>query len=62
MKLLRGTHESHPRVSPLVASRGVYSFSSPAAYETDGEWNQARSAEVVVEAVPQALRVVVPAR
>ena len=33
---------------------------APPAYETDGEWNQARSAEVVIEAVPQALRVLVP--
>jgi diacylglycerol kinase (ATP) len=60
--LLRGTHLAHPRVSAVSASRLVYRFAAPPAYETDGEWNQARSAEVVIEAVPQALRVLVPAR
>jgi diacylglycerol kinase (ATP) len=58
--LLRGAHLSHPRVSAVSASRLVYRFTAPPAFETDGEWNQARSAEVVVEAVPQALRVLVP--
>jgi diacylglycerol kinase (ATP) len=58
--LLRGTHLAHPRVSAVSASRLVYRFTAPPAFETDGEWNQARSAEVVVEAVPQALRVLVP--
>ena len=62
VRLLRGTHVRHPRVSAASASRLVYRFASPPAYETDGEWNQARSAEVVVEAVPRALRVLVPAR
>jgi diacylglycerol kinase (ATP) len=60
VKLLRGTHESHPRVSSLAASRLVYRFSSPPAYETDGEWNQARGTELALEAVPRALRVLVP--
>jgi diacylglycerol kinase family enzyme len=45
-----------------TAKRLVYRFEAPPAYETDGEWNQARSAEVVVEAVPRALQVLVPAR
>jgi diacylglycerol kinase family enzyme len=62
VRLLRGTHLKHPRVSAVSASRLVYRFAAPPAYETDGEWNQARSAEIVVEAVPQALRVLVPAR
>jgi diacylglycerol kinase (ATP) len=62
VRLLRGTHVGHPRVAAASASRLVYRFASPPAYETDGEWNQARSAEVVVEAVPRALRVLVPAR
>jgi diacylglycerol kinase (ATP) len=60
--LLRGTHLKHPRVSAVSASRLVYRFTAPPTYETDGEWNQARTAEVVVEALPQALRVLVPAR
>ena len=62
VRLLRGTHLAHPRVSAVSASRLVYRFAAPPAYETDGEWNQARSAEVVLEAVPQALDVLVPAR
>ena len=60
--LLGGTHLKHPRVSAVSASRFVYRFAAAPTYETDGEWNQARSAEVVVEAVPKALRVLVPAR
>ena len=62
VRLLRGTHLRHPRVTAVSASRLVYRFPAPPAYETDGEWNQARSAEVVVEAVPKALRVLVPGR
>jgi len=62
VRLLRGTHLKHPRVSAVAASRLVYRFAVPPAYETDGEWNQARSAEVLVEAVPRALRVLVPPR
>jgi diacylglycerol kinase (ATP) len=62
VRLLRGTHLRHPRVSAVSASRLAYRFTAPPAYETDGEWNQARSAEVVIEAVPQALRVLVPGR
>ena len=58
--LLRGTHLAHPRVSAVSASRLVYRFGPPPTYETDGEWNQARSSEVVVPSVPRALRVLVP--
>jgi diacylglycerol kinase family enzyme len=61
VRLLRGTHLKHPRVTAVSASRLVYRFAVPPAYETDGEWNQARSAEVVIEAVPKALSVLVPA-
>jgi len=62
VRLLRGTHLRHPGVTAATASRLVYRFAAPPAYETDGEWNRARSAEIVVEAVPKALRVLVPAR
>jgi diacylglycerol kinase family enzyme len=58
--LLRGTHLAHPRVCAVSASRLVYRFATPPSYETDGEWNQARSSEVVVQSVPRALRVLVP--
>jgi diacylglycerol kinase (ATP) len=61
VRLLRGTHLAHPRVSAVRARRLVYRFVEPPAYETDGEWNQARSSEVVIEAVPKALRVLAPA-
>ena len=61
VRLLRGTHLRHPRVSALRARRLVYRFAEPPAYETDGEWNQARSSEVVIEAMPKALQVLAPA-
>ena len=35
-------------------------FDAPPAYETDGEWHRAASADLTVEAVPGALRVLVP--
>jgi diacylglycerol kinase (ATP) len=60
--LLRGTHLRHRRVTAASAARLVYRFAAPPAYETDGEWNQARSAEIAIEAVPKALRVLVPGR
>ena len=59
VRLLHGTHARHPRVSSLLARRLVYRFARPPAYETDGEWNQARAAELVVESVPGALDVLV---
>ena len=62
VRLLRGTHLRHPRITARSASRLVYRFAAPPTYETDGEWNQARSAELVIEAVPGALQVLVPAR
>jgi diacylglycerol kinase (ATP) len=62
VRLLRGTHLRHPKVTGVSAARLVCRFAAPPAYETDGEWNQARSAEVVIEAVPKALRVLVPER
>jgi diacylglycerol kinase (ATP) len=61
VRLLRGTHLKHPRVTAVSAKRLVYRFAAPPAFETDGEWNQARSAEVVIEVVPRALSVLVPA-
>lgn len=60
VRLLLGTHAAHPRVSHVVAQRLVYRFDAPPTYETDGEWNQARGTELVIEAVPRALRVRVP--
>jgi diacylglycerol kinase (ATP) len=59
-RLLLGRHGSHPRVGHVQAARLVYRFATPPPYETDGEWNQARAPELVVESVPKALRVLVP--
>ncbi len=61
LRLLRGRHLSHPKVEAISTSRLVCRFEAPPSYETDGEWNRARSAELVVEAVPRALSVLVPA-
>ena len=61
VKLLRGTHGADPAVESVRARSFRLRFDAPPAYETDGEWNRARSAELLVEAVPEALRVLVPA-
>jgi YegS/Rv2252/BmrU family lipid kinase len=60
VRLLFGSHTSHPQVTREAAARLVYRFEAPPTYETDGEWNQARGNELVIEAVPRALRVRVP--
>jgi diacylglycerol kinase (ATP) len=61
LRLLRGTHLAHARVSSVSTRRLVCRFAAPPRYETDGEWNQARAAELVIESVPGALDVLVPA-
>jgi diacylglycerol kinase family enzyme len=61
VKLLRGTHGGDPAVEAVRGRSFRLRFDSPPAYETDGDWNRARSAEVRVETVPAALRVLVPA-
>jgi diacylglycerol kinase (ATP) len=60
-QLLRGTHEASPEVKASSGRRYRLRFQAPPAYETDGEWNQARTPEVTVESLPGALRVLVPA-
>jgi diacylglycerol kinase (ATP) len=59
-QLLRGTHQSSPEVRATTGRAYRLRFQAPPAYETDGEWNQARSAELTVESVPAALRMLVP--
>jgi len=59
-RLLRGTHIGHPRVESLSADKLVCRFDAPPSYETDGEWNRARSAELTIECVRRALSVLVP--
>jgi diacylglycerol kinase (ATP) len=56
----RGTHVGHPEVKVEQASSFSLSFPSPPAYETDGEYNRAKSATLEVRCVPRALRVVTP--
>ena len=59
-RLLRGTHGGAPEVASRRGRRLDLRFDAPPAYETDGEWHRAVSAEVTIEAVPGALRVLVP--
>ena len=61
VKLLRGTHGADAAVEAVRGRSFRLRFDSPPSYETDGDWNRARSAEVRVETVPAALRVLVPA-
>jgi diacylglycerol kinase (ATP) len=61
LRLLKGTHAEAREVTQLPGSRFELRFGAPPAYETDGEWNQAKSAHLVVETLPSALRVLVPA-
>jgi diacylglycerol kinase (ATP) len=60
-QLLRGTHGAAPEVVSSTASTFRLRFDTPPAYETDGEWHQAASADLLVESVPKALRVLTPA-
>jgi diacylglycerol kinase (ATP) len=59
-RLLKGTHEGAPGVTATTAGRFRLRFQGPPAYETDGEWNRARTSEVDVESVPSALAVLAP--
>jgi diacylglycerol kinase (ATP) len=55
----KGTHIHDRRVVSEQAARFTLRFPAPPAYETDGEYRQARSAELEIACVPKALRVVV---
>ena len=57
----RGTHVALPEVRIEQAPSFRLAFAEPPAYETDGEYNRARSAVLEVSCVPGALRVVTPA-
>jgi diacylglycerol kinase (ATP) len=56
----RGTHVGLPDVSAEKSDVFTLTFASPPAYETDGEYNRAKTATLEVKCVPAALRVVVP--
>jgi len=57
----RGPHPRPPEVIAEQASEFHLRFGKPPAYETDGEYNQARSNELEVACVPAALRLIMPA-
>ncbi len=61
VRLLRGTHARAASVASFAGTSFRLRFDRPPAYETDGEWNQAQSAELEIETLPRALRVLVPA-
>ena len=56
----KGRHVRSPHVEMRQSARFSVRFSTPPKYEVDGELWQAEANEVIVEAVPQALQVVVP--
>jgi diacylglycerol kinase (ATP) len=59
-RLLRGSHGGAPEVASRRLRRLDLHFDAPPAYETDGEWHRATSPDLAIEAVPAALRVLVP--
>jgi len=61
-RLLAGTHEADGHVSATLARSFRLRFEAPPTYETDGEWNRAKSADLRVETLPRALKVLVPRR
>jgi diacylglycerol kinase (ATP) len=56
----RGAHTEAPEVTMERASSFRLRFDTVPAYETDGEYNTARSREIEVSCVPHALRLVTP--
>ncbi len=59
-RLLAGTHEADAHVSATLARSFRLRFEAPPTYETDGEWNRAKGADLRVETLPRALDVLVP--
>lgn len=55
---VKGTHVTKAGVSVEQASKFSLTFNAPPAYETDGEYRQAKTAQLEVACVPAALRVV----
>ena len=58
---IAGTHPSQPEVTAEQADRFTVRFATPPAFEIDGDYYRASAAEVTVECVPKALRVVTAA-
>ncbi len=57
----RGTHVKHAEVTIEQSSAFHLRFQSPPAYETDGEYHRAASAQIEVACLPGALRIVTSA-
>lgn len=55
--VVRGTHLAHPLVQRVRIATADLTFEAPPAYDIDGEWRQAESANVRIRCVPGALRV-----
>ncbi|HJU68602.1 MAG TPA: diacylglycerol kinase family protein [Gemmatimonadaceae bacterium] len=56
----KGTHVMSREVIVEQSPSFTLEFPAPPAFETDGEYNRAKSAAVEIECVPGALRVVTP--
>jgi diacylglycerol kinase (ATP) len=56
----KGTHHTLTEVIIEQSPAFTVSFAAPPAYETDGEYRQAKTAELEVSCVPGALRLVAP--
>jgi len=59
-RLRRGRHHGRPGVSGAAGRTFRLTFPEPPRYETDGEWNQARTADLCIETLPAALQVLAP--
>jgi YegS/Rv2252/BmrU family lipid kinase len=59
--LLKGRHTAMAEVEATRGARYRLRFERPPAFEADGEWVQAESADLLLECVPAALPVLVPA-
>ena len=55
-----GKHVRNPLVLSEQASLFTLKFGAPPAYETDGEYNTAKSSTIEISCVPGALRVATP--
>jgi diacylglycerol kinase (ATP) len=56
----KGTHVMAREVLVEQSPSFTLEFPAPPAFETDGEYNRARTARVQIDCVPRALRVVTP--
>ncbi|HEU5323579.1 MAG TPA: diacylglycerol kinase family protein [Methylomirabilota bacterium] len=60
-RVRRGRHHGTPGVEDARGTSFTLRFARPPAYEVDGEWAQARTAELRIDTLPAALHVLAPA-